>query len=262
MSRRLAYLGFGKKGFQWIFEGLFRLSTLGMNMGLCDNQKENGEAFVLSYVKGKVPSGMDVIILDVGANEGKYSLLSDEIFGGKARVYSFEPSQKAFEKLCSNIKEKESVTPYRIALGARNRQDLLYSDRPGSPLSSLYKRDLEYCNISLAHEEQVKVKTIDGFCRDESIKRVHLLKLDAEGNELNILQGARKMLDAGSIDFIQFEFGGCDIDSRVFFKDFYLLLSPQYRIYRVLADGLRELKRYSEAYEVFKTTNFLAERKV
>ena len=109
--------------------------------------------------------------------------------------------------------------------------------------------------------EEIVVKTLDSFCADNDIHQIHLLKLDVEGHELAALKGATRFLQAGRIDFIQFEFGGCNIDARTFFQDYYYLLTDQYRLYRVLIDGLHELTGYREADEIFITTNFLAARR-
>ena len=69
------------------------------------------------------------------------------------------------------------------------------------------------------------------------------------------------MLENHKVDFIQFEFGGRNIDSRTYFQDFYYLLKEDYYIYRIVKDGLYKIERYKEMYEAFITTNYLAERK-
>jgi len=66
------------------------------------------------------------------------------------------------------------------------------------------------------------------------------------------------MLRAGAIHWIQFEFGGCNIDSRTYFRDFFDLLNPQYDVYRLLRNGLFPIRSYHETQEVFTTTNFIA----
>jgi hypothetical protein len=84
--------------------------------------------------------------------------------------------------------------------------------------------------------------------------------LDIEGHELNALKGAKEMINKNAIDFIQFEFGGCNIDSRTYFQDFFYLLKNKFKIYRILTDGLFEIVEYKETHEVFITVNYLAER--
>jgi len=109
--------------------------------------------------------------------------------------------------------------------------------------------------------EAIKLTTIDAYCAENQIERIHFLKLDIEGHELNALNGAKKMIKDNRIDFIQFEFGGCNIDSRTYFQDFYYFLKDNYTIYRILKDGIYELSNYKEIYEIFITTNFLAIKK-
>jgi hypothetical protein len=113
--------------------------------------------------------------------------------------------------------------------------------------------------VQLDNREAVTVNTLDEFCRQRSIERIDFLKLDVEGSEYRVLMGARRLLESRAIKFIQFEFGGANIDARTYFRDFYNLLSPTYTIYLILKDGLRPVTRYLERSEVFLTTNYLAE---
>jgi hypothetical protein len=109
--------------------------------------------------------------------------------------------------------------------------------------------------------EEIKLTTIDLYCKKNNIEQIHFLKLDIEGHELNALNGAKNMIEKGKIDFIQFEFGGCNIDSRTYFQDFYYILKDKYKIYRILKDGIYELPDYKETYEIFITINYLAIRR-
>ena len=67
--------------------------------------------------------------------------------------------------------------------------------------------------------------------------------------------------DDGKIDVIQMEFGGCNIDSRTYFRDFWNLLSAKYKVYRVLLDGVEEITEYRDILEIFFCTNYLFVRK-
>ena len=94
-------------------------------------------------------------------------------------------------------------------------------------------------------KEEISLDTIDNYCEEQGIKKIHFLKLDIEGHELSALHGAKKMIANGNIYFIQFEFGGCNIDSATHFQDFYYFLKGKYRIHRILKDGLKEIRHYS-----------------
>lgn len=173
------------------------------------------------------------------------------------RLYSFEPSVSAFSKLSARCTDK-NMQPFHLALGSEAGTSILYSDKKGSSFGSLYKRQLQYAKIVFSQEEAVNVQTLDQVVGELRIKHIDLLKIDVEGHELSVLKGAVKTLKSGKIQYIQFEFGGCDIDSRTFFKDFYYLLSPHYDIFRIVQDGLFQIKEYREVDEIFVSTNYLA----
>jgi len=104
----------------------------------------------------------------------------------------------------------------------------------------------------------VRLDTLDNFCKTNEIEKINFLKLDTKGHEYKILQGAKNMLEEKKIERIQFEFGGCNIDSKIFFQDFWYLLNSDYNLYRILKDGLCPIKKYDERDEIFTATNYLA----
>ena len=251
----------GKKKFQKLFEALNQFSLIGMNIGLGSTPKETGEKWVLEYINLQLKSVRELTIFDVGANIGHYSLLLAEVFGEKATIHSFEPSHKTFMKLSKNIAGKEKIILHNLGFGNEDKNTTLYTNSDESGLASVYRRRLEHFNIDMNQSEEIELETVDAFCKKNKIKRVHLLKLDVEGHEKKILEGTSIMLNSGDIDFIQFEFGGCNIDSRTYFQDFFYLLKDNYRIFRILQDGLYPVDQYKEKYETFITTNYLAEKK-
>lgn len=253
----------GKMKRQKFFEELLQISLLGMNVGGGSSVELSGEITTLKYVRKKLASSKEpLVIFDVGANLGKYALLLSKIFRErKKEIYSFEPSKKTFTKLQKNCQGDKDIKSFNFGLSDKEEKVKLYLDEETSGMASVYKRRLDHFDISMNIEEEIELQTLDGFCEDQNIKKIGLLKLDIEGNELKALEGAKKMLEKKAIKFIQFEFGGCNIDSRTFFQDFYYVLKDNYRIYRIVKDGLREIKDYKEYYELFITTNFLAELK-
>jgi len=90
-----------------------------------------------------------------------------------------------------------------------------------------------------------------------------LLKLDIEGHELDALIGASKMFEKGAIEMCTFEFGGCNIDTRTFFQDFYYYFTNfNLMLHRMTPSGfLAPIVKYKEVYEQFRTTNYLALKK-
>lgn len=76
-----------------------------------------------------------------------------------------------------------------------------------------------------------------------------------------ILQGAKRMLGERRIRCIQWEYGGCNLDSRALLLDFFQLLGGQFHIHAILPGGLIPLPEYDAVFENFMTTNYLAVQK-
>lgn len=238
------------------FEQLYQIALNGMNIG-SGASSESGELQAIKYISSKLLENLT--IFDVGANIGNYTLLLKKEFKDKAIIYSFEPSRITFDRLLLNVKDCNNIVSYNFGFGNKNEEVILYTNSDASELASVYKRKLDHFKIFMDKTETICIKTIDSFCNDNNIKHIDFLKLDVEGNEINVLNGAKQMLN--EINFIQFEFGGCNIDSRTFFQDFYYFLNDKYQIYRIIKDGLYPINQYKEMYEAFVTTNYLAEKR-
>ena len=247
----------GKKEFQWFFERLHQFSITGMNFSNIDIES-NGEKEVIKYVASHIGKDVNPVIFDVGANVGDYSKEVFSVLGENTRLHCFEPSKKAFILLGENLKNYQNVKLYNIGFGEENKTAVLFSNEKGSVLGSLYSRKLKHHGIGMDQQEDIIVRRLDDFFKENNVNHIHLLKIDVEGNEMNVLRGAENIITSGMADFIQFEFGGTDIDSRTFFKDFFDFLNPNYNIYRILKNGLFLIDKYDERYEVFMAINYLA----
>jgi FkbM family methyltransferase len=253
----------GKKKFQHIWELLNRFSLAAMNIGVASHVKESGEMYILSLIRNRFYSQiMPIIIFDVGAHIGEYTGAILNSFNNKElNVYSFEPAKKSFEILKSKFGDIHNVHLFNFGLGEKEERVILFSFNEFSGNASIYNRRIKHFGFEMEKKEEIELKSLDNFCFKESISHIHLLKLDVEGHELAVLKGGKKMLEKGAIDFIQFEFGGCNIDSRTYFQDFYYLLNDRYKIFRILNNGLFPIENYKETYEIFITTNYLAIRR-
>ncbi len=249
------------KALQKGFENLYLFSLHGMGYGESAHFQNSGEEKVMDYVAENLKEKAQAMCLfDVGANVGGYSLLLKDKFIDE-KIYAFEPSKKTFERLKFNFKNEPNVIPVNYGLSNINGEVILYYNTELSEGASLYKRKWDNYGVDLDKEEKVNVITLDKFCKDNSIEEIDFLKMDAEGNELKILKGAKEMLENKKIRFIQFEFGGCNIDSKTPFRDFWNLLSEDYNIYRIFSGGIYPIKDYNENREIYFAMNYFAELK-
>lgn len=249
----------GRKIFQFFFEMLYLFSLAGMNYGL-PTPSQSGEAYVLKYIRSRLINKSRVIIFDVGANQGEYVDNILKVMDNNTTIYAIEPLTAAYRILRKKFTKNKKIKIFNVGFSNKRGKSNIYFDEDTSVLASLYKREVKNMSLPviLDKKETVTLSTIDFFCSRKNVSHIDLLKIDTEGHELKVLQGAKKLLQGNKISYIQFEFGGTMIDSGTFFRDIYLLLNPNYAIYRILQDGLIEIEKYSEKQEIFIMANFLA----
>jgi len=214
----------------------------------------SGEVGVLKQVSGEAP-----VLVDVGGHTGEYTAAFLRLHpGGICHV--FEPSERHFRLLETQLRGRKNVTLSQKALGAEAGERTLYKDAEVTGLASLTKRRVEHHGLSMDITEQVDVDTLDRIVEERGIVRIDLLKIDVEGHELDVLRGSRRALERGIVKLIQFEFGGCNLDTRTTFQDFfYLFRDVGFQVGVVQPTGrLQWLANYDEMLEQYRTTNFVA----
>ena len=252
----------GKKGLVKFWEKVHLASLLGMGCGGGSEVDEvSGERICFTYIKKNLTKDK-YLVFDVGGNEGQYSTAVYNNFEeGTVTIHSFEPSKSNFALLKANTKNFKNIHLNNFGLSDKPTSAILYSTDANSGLSSLYKRDLTQFNIEMNSSEKVELDTIDNYCTKNKINEIDLLKMDIEGNEMNALKGATKILKDKKVNHIQIEFGGANVDSRTYLKDFWDLLHNDYKMYRIMKNGLYEIKEYKETLEIFFCTNYFFVKK-
>lgn len=225
--------------------------------------KGHGTKTIAAEIKGitQLLGSSDIsVCVDIGGNVGNYTaeLLSR---CPNAEIYTFEPASTNIVKLRERFENQPRVHLLPYAVSDHASQSTLYSDSPGSGLASLSKRNLDHLKIDFDVTETVETIRFEDFWRDEmNACKIDLLKMDIEGHELAALQGCGEAI--ARIRAIQFEFGGCNIDTRTYFRDFWLFFAANgFDLYRITPFGVAPITRYSERDEVFTTTNYIAIQK-
>lgn len=195
------------------------------------------------------------IVVDCGANVGDWSA---EILKHHrpSHLILIEPDPGNAAKLKHRFPDLPLV---EAALSTSEGKATLFADKPGSGLASLHNRDLSHVGLSMVAGSTVATTTLAKVMADNKLLSIDLLKIDVEGHELAVLRGAAPVLD--SIRAIQFEFGGTDIDSRCFFRDFWNLLAVDFEFFRLSPRGLLAIRSYREEDESFCFTNYLCLRR-
>lgn len=250
---------FGSKRFIRFYTILKNISFLGLNYRGTDITND-GELFFIKTIRQFYKDQNEKIILfDVGANVGNYARVLDKEFAGvKRMIFSFEPFSSAFKKLEQLSGVIPDFNPVYLGLGDKTEKINFLSSTEFSEVGGLYNKDFSKYNFSLDLNEVVQFETIHAFCKQQGINKIHFLKIDVEGHDYFVLKGASDLLANRQIDFIQFEFGAANYLSKTYLYDFFQLLSPNYRFYRLLKNGFEEISVYNTDIEIHIQSNFIA----
>lgn len=246
-----------KKALQPLHIRLHRAAKVGMNYWGGAEVAGSGERWALKHAAAKLHDVQHPVVFDVGAHWGDFTQAVLSAFPKAVQVHAFEPSPTAVRIFLDGVGGSSAVQLHRFGFGDVAGVVTLHAPPGGSSIATMYTTTFEMQGRELV-TERVELRTVDDFCREQGIDRIHYLKVDTEGHELAVLKGAHGMIEQGKVDFIQFEFGECHLDSRVFFRDLFTFLSPRYLIHRILPDGIWPLPTYAPDLEVFHTANYLA----
>ncbi len=206
---------------------------------------------------------MPLCIFDVGAHHGEFLDAITPRLAGQGipfSLHAFEPGRRSFEELQRHYGAHADTSLNNFALGRTAGELDLHADAAGSGLASFSKRRLGHFDLAFEYSEKVVVRTLDAYCAERAVEAIDLLKMDVEGHELDVMQGGIGMLRERRVRMLTFEFGGCNIDSRTFFQDYWYFIRENELgdVFRLTPSGyLAPVAHYNELYEQFRPTNYL-----
>ena len=154
---------------------------------------EGFEDAELAFVQTFLRPGMTVV--DVGAHHGLYTLLASKRVGRAGRVISFEPSPRERKRLRRHllVNRCRNVVVQSCALGEERREaDLFLVEGREDWCNSLREPQIDDRTVKV----RVQVERVDDVLARLGIGRVDFIKLDVEGGELSLLEGAGGTLAA------------------------------------------------------------------
>lgn len=146
-----------------------------------------------------------MVVVDIGANIGYYSVIAAAHIGEKGRLYSFEPEPVSRSFLEKNVREN----------GFKNVQvsELAVSDREGTAKLHISEKNKGNHSImplrtrakQFSHFTEVPTVRLDSFLKNNGIGSVDLIKIDVEGAEWLVLQGMPAALRQPAVTlFVEF----------------------------------------------------------
>lgn len=137
---------------------------------------------------GVLGEGHDPVVVDVGANIGQFSA-AILLFAPDANILAVEPDPEVHTRLAAHLATSPSVRTACVAAGAATGRMPL--QRAALPVMSTLRTD-GLSGYDLVGTVEVEVVTLDELTQD--VGAVDLLKIDVEGYELEVLQGAQAVL--------------------------------------------------------------------
>jgi FkbM family methyltransferase len=162
------------------------------------------------WVRRYLRPGMTAV--DVGAYIGVYTLLMARLVGPSGRVHAFEPSPATHRRLVEHValnRLANVVASRQAVFSGPGHASLACFGPPFESLSRLGGADAVRGGQVLAALGEADVETValDAYCAAQAVRRVDLLKLDAEGAEAEVLAGAAGLLAAGAVGACLVEIG-------------------------------------------------------
>ncbi len=217
---------------------------------------------------GRFSEQEPIVLFDCGANRGIWTQAFFKCYPN-ATIFAhlFEPSHKN----CNFIRRRhqEVFGPFaahhtmklnEVAVGEHDEPLTLFSDSAGSAMASFVRRP----DLPMTLSETVQAIALDGYAEREGVERIDLLKLDVEGWEWRALKGAKRLLAEARIGGVLFEFTQCNVFTRTFFHDLWLMLHPAgFQLFYIDPHQeyrLRPIFEYSGQWEMFWGTSMFYAR--
>ena len=187
-----------------------------------------------------------IIAFDVGAYIGVITLAIAKKLSATDQLFSFEPAKRNFQRLCENIKLNQYENNiYPIHCGVSNQDGVTKYLKLKKDLGDSYLVSKEDINIYDDSYEKIPTVSVTKYCERKIINKIDILKIDAEGYDLKVLQGAKSLIENDSIYYIFIE---CQhLESKDGKEIIAMLTNNGYSIFYIVRDSasvIRQLKNY------------------
>lgn len=134
-------------------------------------------------------------IMDIGAHTGETIARWLACFP-EAQIDGVEPTPSTFQRLGDRFAREPRATLHQLALGSAEGEARLYaSDHDDAQANSLRRPLLaNWPEGTQIDELEVRCATLDALTRELGIETIEILKLDVEGAEDQVLEGAASLL--------------------------------------------------------------------
>jgi FkbM family methyltransferase len=159
-----------------------------------------------SLFLGAVLTSGDTFV-DVGAHVGYFSMLAAALVGPTGHVISFEPDTNNYAHLLEHVERNglAQVLPVPLAVGAEPRVANFFVNDDNDGGHGLWEVGSHPFNArtrEAPRTRKVFLTTLDDLLAGNSARRVKAIKIDAEGSEVAVLAGSRRLIEQQQVPFI------------------------------------------------------------
>lgn len=220
------------------------------------NNKESGHTFFIEKILA--PSNPRLCI-DIGANVGDYSLKLLKKTG--AKILAFEPVPTTFERLKENLSSYGNrIVIENKGVGSSNGILSIYYNPEASAHASFSNEIKAIDYISNDLKADVEVVTLDSYCASHGLNDIDFIKIDTEGFESEVFQGAAETLKNIQPKFIEIEFNWHQLFKKTTLNYFSEQL-PNYDVYQLTFDNWIQRDPKDPMTNIYYFSNFVFVRK-
>lgn len=220
------------------------------------NPSRNGEyRFLNSYIK------KNMTIIDAGAHDGTYA---EYIFNlnPSVTIHCFEPTASAYKELTARLVEEiksEKLYANNSGLSTKNGEAELFIYNELDQRNSLHLNPGHEYDPSQLHKEKIKLITLDDYIEKYNIDTVDFFKIDVEGHEAKVIEGASNALRKKIIKCIQFEYNNNWLPAGSTLESVFKMLTESgFNFYRLAFWGRLPVKSFKNGLENYRHANYIA----
>lgn len=228
-----------------------------------EDMQTNGELAMLESLFARFASRDErLVLIDVGANVGDWShhaldLAARHEMKDRLELHAFEPVPATFQALEKRLQAHRmgaaaSAVPMAVSSSSGKAKMVIAGENAG--------RNSMHLDHSNGDGDIISVETItlEAYCKDQDIPMAHYIKCDAEGHDMEVLNGAKNLLQGTKVMVFQFEYNATWIASRHYLKDAFDLASGlPYSLGKITPGGVEIYPEWHPELERFFESNYV-----
>lgn len=232
------------------------LSLSAKGFGNYQNFTETGELF---FIKKYLSNKGIRLCFDIGANKGDYTrLILEET---NSNVISFEPLPFVYNQMIKNLSNfSDRCTFINKGVGAKSESLTIHFNKDVSEHASFSEEIKSIDYVKNTDSLNIDVISIDDYCVLNNITEIDFIKIDTEGFEKEVFDGALETLKNIKPKFLQIEYNLHQMFRNTSLNYFAEKLSD-YNVYQLIYNGMRRVNAKHPYSNLYMYSNFVFIRK-